>query len=166
VNLLLTNYSMEELIQKTNENTSEHFLYKDGRPLYSILDNKLLDGEEFKDHPSCPVKVSNLGRIMQKGNVLKQFPDETKKYPYGYLQVRFINTTKREKTFYVYKLVAETWCTNPDRSLYTDIHHINNNGTNNTVQNLIWLTCEQHAEIHPFMKKSKRYKDFIKKNKE
>lgn len=34
-----------------NESTSEHFLYKDGRALYSILDNKKLDGGKFKNHP-------------------------------------------------------------------------------------------------------------------
>lgn len=162
---LLIDYSLAELIKMVTVGPNNPFLYKDGRALYSIEDILELDDEEFKDHVYYPIKVSNLGRIMQNNKIIHQFPDSTKRYPIEYLQVTFLNSTNRFKTEYVYKLVAEVWCPNPNRDLYTDIHHIDNNGTKNTSYNLVWLTCEQHAEIHPFMKNLSRYKEFLEKSK-
>jgi hypothetical protein len=46
---------------------------------------------------------------------------------------------------YVYRLVAEAWIPKPDG--YTEVHHIINNGYNNTIFNLMWVTNEQHKII-------------------
>ena len=44
----------------------------------------------------------------------------------------------------------------PDSKIYTTVHHINNNGMDNSVNNLIWVTKEQHEEIHPFLKNMRK----------
>ena len=46
---------------------------------------------------------------------------------------------------YVYRLVAETWITKPKG--YTEVHHIINNGYDNTIYNLMWVTRSQHNLI-------------------
>ncbi|GBU28644.1 hypothetical protein R84B8_02204 [Treponema sp. R8-4-B8] len=46
---------------------------------------------------------------------------------------------------YVYRLVAETWITKPKGC--TEVHHIINNGYNNTAYNLMWVTHSQHKLI-------------------
>ncbi len=69
----------------------------------------------------------------------------------GYLWVEIPNASKE----LVYRLVAEAWCEKPSPA-YTDVHHIANNGTDNRAENLLWVTKEQHAEIHPWLKNLKR----------
>lgn len=49
-----------------------------------------------------------------------------------------------EIPIYVYRLVAETWLENPNYKNYKTVHHISNNGYNNTIYNLIWVTDDQH----------------------
>jgi hypothetical protein len=46
---------------------------------------------------------------------------------------------------YVYRLVAETWIPKPEG--YNEVHHIINNGYNNTIFNLMWVTRSQHKII-------------------
>ena len=48
---------------------------------------------------------------------------------------------------YVYRLVAETYLDNPNPRKYSQVHHILNNGYNNSVFNLMWVTDEQHRWI-------------------
>jgi hypothetical protein len=50
-----------------------------------------------------------------------------------------------EITIYVYRLVAETWLGNPDYDKYKFVHHITNNGNDNSIYNLMWVTSSQHA---------------------
>ena len=48
----------------------------------------------------------------------------------------------------VYRLVAETWLEEvKDKNI---VHHINNNGYDNRVENLIWVNKEEHGLIHGF----------------
>ena len=96
--------------------------------------------EEWKTYPAdITVEVSNCGRIRQNGQILPLTEVED-----GYL---YVSTQKfKEK---VYRLVAETWCIDPDKpSAYNIVHHIDNNGYNNTPENLIWVNKEQHSRIH------------------
>ena len=111
-----------------------------------------MEGELFKKHPEIDVLVSNYGRIlsMDESEIYEQFPDENPTQ-YDYLHVRVPG--KRPFTVLVYRLVAETWCPRPDKNLYTEVHHISNNGFDNREQNLMWVTKSQHAMIHPWLKR-------------
>ena len=48
---------------------------------------------------------------------------------------------------YTYRLVAETWLPNPNIEIYNMVHHIINNGYNNTIYNLMWVSDAQHKII-------------------
>lgn len=114
------------------------------------------------------IMVSNYGRV---GIIKKNKKDKTKKYIYvlpqyegekrtydgeeyyaeGYLCVDIPpkeKNLKTLKTFNVYKLVAEYWLEKHKENCEYHIHHINNNGYENTPANLIYLTKEQHSKIH------------------
>jgi hypothetical protein len=101
-------------------------------------------GEEFSEFPT--VKVSNFGRVMYKGEILKQDPESEDRYDYLWVKV------PEYKWIKVYELVAKTYLlkNNPDYQKYWIIHHISNNGFDNRDINLMYVTCEQHREIHNF----------------
>jgi hypothetical protein len=138
----LTNLSLEELKARILPKPHKPFSI-DGLPVFLNDSNELLPEEEFKKHPEQPVEVSNLGRIRYNGKILWQLPDEKQQSPYGYLKVS-INDDK----YLVYRLVAETWCERPDTNVYNTVHHISNNGMDNRVYNLLWVTKDQHRQIH------------------
>lgn len=108
---------------------------------------KELIGEEWLSNPKYGVDVSNYGRIRYEGNVLTQFE---KGEGDGYLQVKIPGVG----TKLVYQLVIETYKSVDELSKnnYTgyQVHHINENGHENTPENLIWLTKEQHNAVHHY----------------
>jgi hypothetical protein len=146
----LTNLTVEELKAKILPLPHRPFEI-DGIPVFMNFDGTLLPDEVFKKHPQLPVEASNLGRIRYNGNILLQIPDENNPHPYGYLKVKTIPGVMESKL--VYRLVAETWCERPSE-IYDTVHHISNNGMDNRVINLLWVTREQHSEIHAWLKHS------------
>jgi hypothetical protein len=142
----LTDLSVEELRAKVLKKPYKPFKIDD-IPVFMNIEKDLLPGEEFKRHPELPVEASNMGRIRFNGDILLQKPDpeKSKSDPYGYLWVEIPDTSKYQL---VYRLVAETWCDRPDPTVYTTVHHISNNGMDNRTSNLLWVTREQHSEIH------------------
>jgi hypothetical protein len=148
----LADLAVEEL--KARILPKPHKPYKiEGIPVFMNMESQLLPGEIFKKHPVLPVEASNLGRIRYNGSILLQIPDKTNSDPYGYLKVVGIRGVI--ESYLVYRLVAETWCERPDLQIYNIVHHISNNGTDNRVENLLWVTKDQHEEIHTWLKKSK-----------
>lgn len=87
-------------------------------------------------------KVSNLGRVKINGNIMQQ---EDKNGYTGYLQIKGYPALGL-----VWNLVAETWLKTPSDK--TDkiyhVHHLSNNGYDNSVYNLIWLDKATHAKIN------------------
>jgi hypothetical protein len=120
----------------------------DDLPVFMNMEKELLPNEEFKQHPEYSVEVSNMGRVRMNNKILLQRPDHTKSDPYGYLWVNIPNIDDWER--YVYRLVAKTWCKRPDKDIYFIVHHITNNGMDNHKENLLWVSCEQHRDIHGF----------------
>jgi hypothetical protein len=154
MNKWLTDLTVEELRARIAPNP-----YKpveiDGIPIFMNMDAQLLPNEVFKKHPQHNIDVSNLGRIRHNGAILLQKPDETREDdPYGYLKTACIPDVL--ESVLVYRLVAETWCDRPDPVVYNTVHHISNNGTDNRAENLLWVTSEQHEEIHQFSRAKSR----------
>jgi hypothetical protein len=134
-----------------------------GAPIYKNRDAMELDGEIFKAHPDyMNIQVSNFGRIKNDNNeILEQYdPDEDNIWKCGYLWVRIKGTRKPEIKKLVYELVAKTWLKKPANDWdpsdnaynYNTVHHITNNGYDNRVENLMWVTKWQHKMIHTNIK--------------
>jgi hypothetical protein len=150
----LGNYTIEELVaklelekNKKEANKYVPFLIEKGTFYHEYRDVGLISGEEFIDFPEfTEVKVSNLGRVMYKGEILSQEPESERNYDYLWVKVPSYKWIK------VYELVAKTFLlkdnTNPQK--YRIIHHISNNGFDNRAVNLLYVTCEQHADLHNF----------------
>jgi hypothetical protein len=155
----LGNYMFEELLKKMElemekKETNKYvpFLTEKGIFYHNYKDINLISGEFFSNFPEFPeIKVSNLGRVMYKGEILPQEPKSEKDYDYLYVNI----PEYCHFPILVYELVAKTYLLkdNPDFKKYRIIHHISNNGFDNRVVNLIYVTCEQHTSLHNFGKR-------------
>ena len=78
--------------------------------------------------------VSNKGRIRNdKTNKILTLGDNGK----GYLYVRLMANGRCHK-YYVHRLVAQSFIPNPDN--LSDVNHIDEDKSNNSVENLEWLS--------------------------
>lgn len=98
-----------------------------------------LDGFEYK------YKVTNDGRIWSEylQDFLKPYFSKG-----GYLRVK-INFGDRNKKYMVHRLVAMAFIPNKDPETLTQVDHINNDRTDNRVENLRWVTPKQNT-AHAF----------------
>ncbi|MBF9018481.1 MULTISPECIES: HNH endonuclease [unclassified Oceanispirochaeta] len=113
--------------------------------VYKNIENSLLPGEIFKSklivrkNGTKEISVSNLGRVKYKNEILEQYVVGT-----------FLHCTKIYHKdigdHYIYNLVKETFDPINEREKY-QIHHINNNALDNRLENLIWVTEEEHRSI-------------------
>ena len=80
-------------------------------------------------HEEVTLQVSNLGRIRRElGRIIGSETDS------GYIRVRIKN-----EDIYVHRLVCLAWKPIPNPELYV-VNHIDNNGKNNRIENLEWVT--------------------------
>ena len=97
-------------------------------------------------------QVSNYGRVksLERYNALGRLVDEKILKGIinrdGYL---FVNLSKNgvEKPYTVHRLVSEAFLPNPYNKPIA--HHKDHNKLNNNVDNLVWLTHEEHKAEHP-----------------
>jgi hypothetical protein len=97
------------------------------------IGDEFKNNENFKTHE---IKISNLGRVMVDNNIVET--KEKKGLLYIFEEIP------------VHRLVGEIFLLKPLGSS-SQIHHIDNNGYNNNIKNLIRITSEQHASIHHHM---------------
>ena len=154
-------YSIEELQKNLEEKSAQviNDMYKDNKLLSnSFKTDKELPNEIFEPYKEFDsrLEVSNLGRVKFDGKICEQ-TDEKTSIGYLYLKDYLEIKDKLNKSFddeYVYEMVANVWLVKP-KDFYKcqyDIHHIDNDGYNNSAQNLIWLKRCDHKKLHPFMK--------------
>ncbi|MDR0312094.1 MAG: hypothetical protein LBI14_00705 [Treponema sp.] len=145
----LTDLSIDELKRKATELVKPYKKPEiNGIAICANQNFGEIEGEVFKNHPKEEnIEVSSLGRVRSGEKILPQYiPTDDENL---YVDIPSIRTKRREK---VYRLVAETWCENPNMDFYNQVHHISNNGYDNRKENLLWVTETQHKKIHPFMK--------------
>jgi hypothetical protein len=150
----LTSLTIDELKTKAREYGKPKPIIINNIPIHENQNKKLLEGEIFKKHKEKNIKVSNLGRIKYEDQILNQY--DPKNDGYLFVDIKSVRKTIPEK---VYRLVAETWIERPKSGEYPDsktfyyntVHHISNNGYDNRIENLIWVTGWQHVMIHPRM---------------
>lgn len=89
--------------------------------------------------------ISSYGRIisLHKKSAKLHFIRKKKN---GYLQT-MLSKDGKSKHFQLHRLVAEAFIPNPENK--SDVHHIDHNQTNNHVDNLMWVTPKEHADLHP-----------------
>lgn len=105
---------------------------------------KLFPGEEMRDIPSLSnYKATNFGRIIsfrryKDGKEVKQHKNPQNKY----LQV-IIRHDGKSCLRYVHRLVAETFCPNPDNK--PCVNHLDESRDNNFARNLEWVTPKENS---------------------
>ena len=99
----------------------------------------VVDGEIYDNF-----KVSNLGRLINlnyrgtgRAKLMEPFDNG-----HGYLQVH-LSKNKITKTFLVHRLVSEIFIPNPNN--LTEINHIDEDKTNNRVDNLEWKSHKDNC---------------------
>lgn len=115
-----------------------------------IMSEDELENETWKRYPLSPkYLVSNYGRVKFEGKIVKQINqiDEDGKEKFGYL-VLDKNEVPNGST-YIYNFVAYTFLGKAEGDGY-HVHHITNDGYDNSVENLVLLTKEEHSLVHGF----------------
>lgn len=139
-------------VLKTEEGTSKKIALK---TLYKLVyddnycDDNIIDieGEEWKviSNTNNLYFVSNKGRVKSKQGykaiILK--PNIT---PNGYYRVDIVQEGKRISRF-IHRLVASAFLEMP-QSIDMHLHHKDCNKTNNNIDNIEWLTIEEHIKKH------------------
>lgn len=95
--------------------------------------------------------VSNKGEVL---SLYRNLPQKLTPYKRG----RYLAVKLKGKNYYIHKLVAQLFLTQPTAK-HKEIHHIDTNTYNNNVSNLIYLTHQQHIDIHNKLRKEKRNND-------
>lgn len=101
-----------------------------------------LPGEVWKPYKIDGLEVSSYGRVRHNKKIVPQKDSEEKGKEVGYL---VLDNAELPKCC-VYKMVAEVFLEMPSSEGYA-VHHITNNGYDNSVGNLIYLTKEQHNQL-------------------
>lgn len=119
---------------------------KEEMPSFNYDENDLKD-EHWKEYiMNKKVLVSNYGRIKVNGKIEHQKDLGNERLVLD----REVDLHKQGR--YIYTMVAETFLGKEDGDGY-DVHHITNNGLDNSVSNLVLLTREEHNFVHNFNKK-------------
>ena len=88
--------------------------------------------EEFRETEYTSYLVSNIGRVNGLREIMKL---QTFKPEY---KIIGIELNGRLKSLYVHRLVEKAFIPNPKPDIYTNIDHIDEDKSNNHVDNLRW----------------------------
>lgn len=102
--------------------------------------------------------ISNTGKVFSKrqNKILKPQPNSN-----GYLRIS-LSDGKRKRKFFVHRLVAVHFVSNPDAASNNVVNHLDGNFRNNNSYNLEWTTMKgnsQHALKTGRMKRTKQWLD-------
>lgn len=86
------------------------------------------------------IRCKNGRTQKRKGVLISQYKNETT----GYMQV-VLSYKGNERTFPVHELVMNTHNPNPNPEIYTDVNHIDEDKTNNRLENLEWTTHKENV---------------------
>jgi hypothetical protein len=137
----------KEMLKKPNiEFPHYKHLVVDNKIVYQYIGENLTN-EEFKvnkyfmNNYNIKVEISNFGRIkINNKNIVPSVGDNIFKHG---LNV-YINNDWNNKS--IHRLVKETFDPIIDMEKY-EVHHLNNNGNDNRLENLIWVSIEDHRRI-------------------
>ena len=104
-------------------------------------------------------EVSNIGRVRKRSG---QILSICKSKIHGYMEISFyINGASYTRS--VHRLVAEAFIEHTKER--NQVHHIDEDRTNNNVNNLMWVTPKEHGKLRSEESKE-RFRNTYKTNKE
>jgi hypothetical protein len=129
------NFYIESVNQQYESLEIEKYLHENIRKLEVGNHGSIkYDGE--------PLKPSLVKERLEKNEYWAKWMEQWK----DYLEIKIPDYFIPYPLLLVHRLVAEVWCENPDKDIYTRVHHIGNN--ENIAENLLFVTEKQHALIH------------------
>lgn len=72
----------------------------------------------------------------------------------GYPRIKMCDNQGMYEEFYIHKLLAQAYL--PNARNKSKVHHIDNNPRNNSIDNLLWVTGQEHDTLHKLMEKDKK----------
>ena len=90
-------------------------------------------------------RVSTLGYVMNSRGQYKSSRDNHKRKNDKHQRVDLYMNGVRQSVF-LHRLVAEAFIPNPEN--LPVVHHIDHNPLNNRVDNLMWMSVEDHTKLH------------------
>lgn len=99
--------------------------------------------EEYKQIETTNYFINNNGIVInkKKNTIMSVKPNIVS----GYCAFEYTFNKKRNKK-YIHRLVAELFIENPNN--YPDVHHIDNDKTNNNVNNLEWTSRSKNCRMY------------------
>ena len=151
----LDGYDLKKLVElhKKNEpikeTTEEQY-----RSYFEYSNNQYDNFRKLEKHSSFikELLVSNKGNIKYNGVIIPSTlvgdgPNKGGFYGRHFREIIFPDLPIKGDIFITYRLVAEAWCNNPKPKIYTIVHHIGNDSSDNK-SNLLFVTKKQHDAIH------------------
>lgn len=102
-----------------------------------------LDGEEWKSIDGFSnYQVSNFGRVLStKGKIMSSLPRKD-----GYCKVRLTSDEGEKESFYIHRLVADSFLEKSKKIKKPVVNHKDGNKSNNSVCNLEWLELGENIQ--------------------
>jgi hypothetical protein len=142
-------YEIEKLLYETKENKIPK--NKMSTPIVEGAVNYAIEkySGKYSYHPCIQIGITEDSRIINWYEYEYKYGSKYKNKNFRKIfKDKIINGIKFiEIPIYVYRLVAETWLENPNYEIYKTVHHITNNGYDNTIYNLMWVSDKQHKII-------------------
>lgn len=135
--------TIENKYQRINIKTIYHLLYNEDYCIDNIED---LENEEWREIEGTERKyfVSNKGRVKSRAGYKAIILKPT--YLNGYQRVDLMVQGHKQSKL-ISRLVAYAFLDRPT-PMQTNLHHKDRNKKNNSVENLLWCTPQEHKKIH------------------
>lgn len=125
---------------------TEQWKVIEGFDLYEVSNTGKVRSKDRTTH-------NRNGSFIKKGRILKPVDNGT-----GHLKVE-LKQDGRKKRAYVHRLVAIAFIPNPEEKLF--VNHIDNNPSNNNVENLEWCTHKENMDWMNSQGRARRTKEWL-----